>query len=83
MTMKTMMNYKRHGMMKTTTTLMVTEINLTCGGGGDRDCGAEDLTENGSGSKCCEFQDSSKLSSGLDRKCGSAKNNWFMKRHMK
>ena len=26
------------------------------------------LTENGSGSKCCEFQDSSKLSSGLDRK---------------
>ena len=37
----------------------------------------EDLTENGSGSKCCEFQDSSKLSSGLDRKCGSAKNNWL------
>ena len=38
---------------------------------------SEDLTENGSGSKCGEFQDSSKLSSGLDRKCGSAKNNWL------
>ena len=37
----------------------------------------EDSTEKGSGSKCCEFQGSSKLSSGLDRKCGSAKNNWF------
>ena len=38
---------------------------------------AEDSTEKGSGSKCCEFQGSSKLSSSLDRKCGSAENNWF------
>ena len=38
---------------------------------------AEDSTEDGSGSKCCEFQNSSKLSSSLDCTCGSAKNNWL------
>ena len=49
---------------------------------------AEDLTEKQSGSKRCQFQNCSKLSSGLERegarrvgstcrKCDSAANNWL------